>query len=52
MSNKVYEVRCPYCGFVYTYSEDEIQTTPLKPDGFTVCPMCKQQVSHKLAKAK
>lgn len=49
---KTFEVRCPFCGFVYTYTEDEIITTPQKPEGFTICPMCKQKVSHQLAKEK
>lgn len=49
---KRFEVRCPYCGYVYTYKESDIQVTPAKPEGFTICPMCKRQVSHALSKEK
>ena len=49
---KVYEIRCPVCGYIFTYKMGNVQFDEKYPIGYVECPACKEHVQHTLGYVK
>ena len=46
---KKFQVRCPVCGHIYEYKEEDLVFTEENRLGASICPVCGVEVAHSLS---